>query len=139
MRVASTPRRALWNGLAASIALTILWAPIGCLSERASGPSVDLAGCNVQLPSEAFGSSIVIIRDFSFSPAQVTIRPGAKVTWVNCGASGSESHTSTADAGQWSSPLLPPGATYTRQFAAAGAFPYHCDPHPGMKATVTVE
>ena len=99
----------------------------------------DPAGCNVQLPSEAIGSTIVVVRDFAFTPAQVRVRPGTKVTWVNCEAPGTDSHTSTADAGAWSSPLLAPGATFTREFAATGAFPYHCEPHPGMRGTVTVE
>ena len=122
------------------IALAIAAAGVaGCLSERTSGPSVDLAGCDAMLPSEAFGSTIVIIRDFAFSPAQVRIRPGTKVTWVNCGDAGTEGHTSTADAGAWSSPLLSPGGTYTREFPNAGAFAYHCQPHPQMKGTVTVE
>ena len=112
---------------------------VGCLSERVSEPGASLEGCTTELPPEAFGSTIVIIRDFAFSPAQVRVRPGTRVTWVNCGAVGSEAHTSTADANSWNSPLLAAGATYTREFAAAGAFAYHCQPHPGMKGTVTVE
>ncbi len=111
----------------------------GCVSDRAAGPGVGLDGCNVQLPAEAFGSTIVVIRDFNFSPSQVTVAPGGKVTWVSCEPQGSESHTSTADAGAWSSPLLPPGSTFTRQFEAPGTFPYHCEPHPGMLAMVTVQ
>jgi plastocyanin len=111
----------------------------GCVSDRAAGPRIDIEGCNVQLPAEAFGSTIVVIRDFNFSPSQVTVAPGGRVTWVSCEPPGSESHTSTADAGAWSSQLLAPGATFTRQFAAAGTFPYHCEPHPGMRATVTVQ
>ncbi len=113
--------------------------PIACFSERSSGPGVDLEGCNVQLPSEAFGSTIVVIRDFNFSPANAVVAPGGKVTWVNCESPGTDSHTSTSDAGAWSSPLLPSGATFTRQFDNAGAFPYHCEPHPGMQASVTVQ
>ncbi len=111
----------------------------GCLSERVSGPGRSLDGCTAQLPTEAFGSTIVIIRDFAFSPAQVRVRPGTKVTCVNCGAAGSEAHTSTSDASVWNSPLLAAGSVYTREFAAAGAFAYHCQPHPGMMGTVTVE
>lgn len=130
--------RAALFGFGASLALTIAGVA-GCVSERASGPGVDLAACDANLPSEAFGSTIVIIRDFAFNPAQVRVRPGTKVTWVNCGATGTDSHTSTADAGSWNSPLLSPGQTFTQDFAAAGAFPYHCVPHPGMLGTVTVE
>lgn len=130
--------RATRFAFGASLALTIAGIA-GCFSERASGPGVDLAGCSAQLPSEAFGTTIVIIRDFAFTPVQVRVRPGTKVTWVNCGAPGTDSHTSTADAGSWSSPLLAPGATYTQEFATTGAFAYHCQPHPGMLGTVTVE
>lgn len=119
--------------------MLLLIAAAACFSERSSGPGGNLDGCDAQLPEEAFGSTIVVIRDFAFTPAQVRIRPGTKVTWVNCGPAGDESHTSTADAGAWNSGLLAPGATFTREFAAAGAFPYHCQPHPGMKAAVTVE
>ena len=112
---------------------------LSCMSERATGTRGDVAGCDVRLPSEAFGSTIVVIRDFAFTPANVRVSAGEKVTWVNCGAAGSDAHTSTADAGAWSSPLLAPGETYTRTFTTPGALPYHCEPHPGMTGTVTVE
>lgn len=39
----------------------------------------------------------------------------------------------------WTSGLLAPGASFRRTFASAGTFPYHCDPHPGMKASVVVQ
>lgn len=128
-------RSVIWP---ASLAVAV--ALFACVSDRATGTGADLAGCDVQLPSAGFGSTIVVIRDFTFIPAQVHVRPGTKVTWVNCGTAGSESHTSTADAGTWSSPLIATGATYTRTFAATpGSFPYHCEVHPGMRGTVTVE
>jgi len=121
------------------VAVLIFAGGIACFSERSAGPAGTLDGCDVQLPGDAFGSTIVIIRDFQFSPAQVRVRPGTKVTWVNCGPTGDESHTSTSDTNVWSSQLLAPGATFTREFPQAGAFPYHCAPHPGMRGTVTVE
>ena len=114
-------------------------APLACISDRSSGPGVNLEGCDVQLPAEAFGSTIIVIRDFAFSPANATVAPGGKVTWVNCEDAGTDSHTSTSDAGVWSSQLLAPGTTFTRQFGTAGTYPYHCEPHPGMQASVTVQ
>jgi plastocyanin len=122
--------------LAAGVSILALAA---CLSERATGVRATTGDCGVQLPAEAFGATVVVIRDFAFTPAQVRVRPGAKVTWVNCGAAGSDAHTSTADAGAWDSPLLPPGATFTRQFPASGTFAYHCEPHPSMRGSVVVE
>ncbi len=102
----------------------------GCFSERVAGtdpPRGDLC--------EGSPPNVVQIRDFAFSTARLTVAAGTAVTWVNCDV---VAHTSTADGGAWNSGLLAPGAAFTRTFGAAGAFPYHCDPHPGMRATVVV-
>lgn len=64
---------------------------------------------------------------------------GGTVTWVNCDDPGQPAHTSTADQGAWSSPSLNPGDVFSRAFAQAGTFAYHCEPHPFMTATVIVE
>ena len=127
------------NRIAAIVSLMLTLGGIACFSERSSGPTGTLDGCDAQLPQEAFGSTIVIIRDFRFTPEQVRIRPGTRVTWVNCGPRGDESHTSTSNNGVWDSGLLAPGATFTREFPQAGSFGYHCTPHPGMTGTVIVE
>lgn len=108
-----------------------------CFSERSTGAVVNEEDCNVVLPPEAVGSTIVTIRGFAFNPSNVRVAANAKVTWVNCETS-TDAHTSTSDEAGWNSPLLFPGDTYTREFGAAGSYPYHCAPHPGMRATVTV-
>jgi len=76
-----------------------------CVSERATTTAV-VSACNVQLPPEAIGSTIVSVHDFAFTPTQVDIRAGTKVTWVNCGSSNNAAHTSTSDGGVWDSGLL---------------------------------
>jgi plastocyanin len=112
---------------------------LSCVSKEPTA-SADLGdACGATIPVEAFGSTIVVVRDFAFTPQEVRVAPGGKVTWVNCDASDSPAHTSSADAGAWASPLLQPGATFTHTFADEGVFPYHCEPHPGMQATVRVE
>lgn len=87
------------------------------------------------------GSVVVLIKNFAYNPQQVSVKSGAQVTWVNCGAAGTESHTSTSDAGVWDSPAILPGQIFTQVFnAAAGtALDYHCVPHPFMKGTVNVQ
>ena len=126
--------------LIALLLVIVAGAALSCVSDRTTGVEGNNTACNVQLPSDAFGSTIVKIQDFAFSPSTVRIRPGTKVTWVNCGDSGSEPHTSTSDIGEWDSPLLPAGATYTREFGEeAGDFEYHCTPHPSMQGVVRVE
>jgi plastocyanin len=77
----------------------------------------------------------VSIQDFSFDPAQISVAPGTKVTWVN---EGQAPHTSTADDGSWDSGTLQPGDDFSFTFDKPGTYTYHCSIHPQMTATVTV-
>jgi amicyanin len=97
--------------------------------------------CSLPLDSAVIGRTqvVVAVRDFTFVPAEVRIAPGTTVTWVNCEPENIDAHTSTADGGAWDSGFLQPGETYSRTFDEAGAFPYHCTPHPFMRGTVAVE
>ena len=112
-----------------------LGAVAGCFSER-TATSVEGGECRFPADGGIPGSTVVVIRCFAFEPAEVRVRPGERVTWVSCDE---VSHTSTADGGAWSSPLLPSGQAFTREFEAAGEFPYHCEPHPFMTGRVIVE
>jgi plastocyanin len=125
-------------GISAAAVIALVMA-VACVSDRTTVTGVDASGCNVQLPSAAFGSAVVVIRNLAFSPAQLHVAAGQKVTWVNCELPGSDSHTSTADAGKWSSPVLSSGQVFTTSFTNAGTFSYHCEIHPGMTGSVVVE
>ncbi len=99
------------------------------------------------------GTVSVTIRDFTFSPATVTIKAGTTVRWTNDGPS---AHTTTSDGGAWDSGSLSPpsggggyggggsaGGTFDFTFMQPGSFPYHCSIHPpssypGFTGTVTV-
>jgi plastocyanin len=139
-----SPRRAaalLAVGSAAALTFAL-----GCFSgsptEADDDPETTLAGCRVTLGAGTGAvQGVVAIKDFKFAPDTLRVPRGTTVTWVNCDdASGSPPHTSTSDANAWTSQLLPAGgATYSRKFDQAGAFPYHCEPHPSMRATVIVE
>jgi plastocyanin len=118
-------------------------AAAACFSERPDG-TTGVAGdaeCRIPVGSDVVGSTqaIVAIRDFAFVPAEIRVRPGTKVTWVNCEREAIDPHSATSDGGLWDSGLLDPGGTYSRTFDEAGQFPYHCIPHPFMQATVIVE
>jgi plastocyanin len=107
----------------------------GCFSERAlSVPS----GGSCATTFEP-GAIVLSIKTFSFQPNTVHVRVGGKLTWVNCEDTGIPSHTTTADGGAWSSPLLSPGLTYTVTFPTAGTYTYHCEPHPFMTGQVIVD
>lgn len=124
-------------------ALSILVAALsGCFSERSQGVVDPAAGeCRLALNSTVFGSpqALVAMRDFAFSPAEIRVKPGTTVTWVNCEPPSIDPHTSTSNERVWDSPLLGPNQTYSRTFDEAGRFPYHCEPHPFMQAVVIVE
>jgi len=129
-RAAGTVRLALCGLVAVAAA---------CISERApTGPQLS-GDCSASLPPAVAGSTVIVVRDFAFQPASVTIRPGQSVTWINCSASGDPAHTATADGGAWASPEFTAGETYSWTFTQAGTFAYHCEPHPFMVAQVVVQ
>ena len=78
----------------------------------------------------------VVISDYKYEPADITIKAGESVTWTN---EDSVQHNAAADENAFEGPLLSKGESYTFTFDAPGIYPYHCTPHPFMKATVTVE
>ena len=106
-----------------------------CFSEHRE-PTAATGLCNIEL-SEAFpGSTVVVIQQFAFAPFEVRVRAGDRVTWLNCDQ---DSHTSTANNGEWASPLLTTGQAFTQTFTAVGQFDYFCEPHPFMTGRVVVE
>ena len=79
---------------------------------------------------------MVSIIDFAFVPQTDTITAADSVRWVNNGA---VFHTTTSNTSIWNSGTLNPGpSSFTRQFNAAGPFPYHCQFHPGMTGMISV-
>ncbi len=116
-----------------------------CFSDRPhpveQGRSVG-GNCRVPVGSGVVGSvgAIVAIREFRFVPDTIRVPAGTRITWINCEEDfADEPHTTTSDAGVWRSELLSPGDLYERRFDQPGTFPYFCEPHPFMTATVIVE
>ena len=112
---------------------------VACFSDRSAGPVAGAAECRVPVTVIDSLHYIVAIRDFGFHPDTLTVPVGATVTWVNCEDVGQEPHTTTSDNAVWDSPELSPGDRFSFKFAAQGAFPYHCTPHPFMTAKVIVQ
>jgi plastocyanin len=108
---------------------------VACFSERAAAP-VEEGECRFPVGEDIPGSTVVVIRRFAFGPEEVRVRAGERVTWINCDV---DAHTSTADGGEWESPLMVPGDAFTQAFETPGEFPYHCEPHPFMTGRVIVE
>ena len=78
----------------------------------------------------------VLIQNFSFKPAHITIKQGTRVTWINKDMT---KHTATANNGAFDSGILRPGQSYSHTFKTAGRTNnYHCEIHPSMRGSVTV-
>lgn len=86
----------------------------------------------------AAGATVqVVIQNFAFAPASITVAPGTTVVWTQKDTVG---HTVTSDTKAWSeSPLLKQNQTFSVTLTKAGAYPYHCAPHPYMKGTIIVQ
>ena len=79
----------------------------------------------------------VLIQNFSFKPAHITIKRGTKVTWINKDMT---KHTATANkARSFDSGVLRPGESYSHTFKTTGKQGYHCEIHPSMMGSVTVK
>ncbi|HEY7026047.1 MAG TPA: plastocyanin/azurin family copper-binding protein [Gemmatimonadales bacterium] len=125
---------------------------VGTLSCGSSSDSMNSTGPGNPGPP---GPTNVTIQNFSFAPANVSIKVGGTVKWTNKGPS---PHTTTSDQSVWaSSQLNPPvgggggygggggmpGGAYTLTFHTAGTYGYHCSIHPpstypGFTGTVVV-
>jgi plastocyanin len=79
----------------------------------------------------------VLIQDFRFKPANITIKRGTKVRWIN---KDSTAHTATAtNKRSFDSGRLGKGQRYTHTFKSAGKKKYLCEIHPHMKGRITVK
>jgi plastocyanin len=79
----------------------------------------------------------VLIQNFRFKPAHITIKRGTKVRWIN---RDSAAHTATANKKtSFDSGRLGTGQRYSHTFKKAGKKPYHCQIHPHMKGRITVK
>jgi plastocyanin len=112
--------------------LTILGAVLMFISCSSSSNPTSSNGGGNPMP----GPNAVSIVNFAFSPSNLPIKTGTKVTWTN---NGSVSHTVTSDNGAFtSSGSISPGSIYEVTFSSAGTFHYHCSIHPSMTGTITV-
>lgn len=88
------------------------------------------------------GSTVSIVAGAStktsnaYNPNPISVARGTTVMWMN---DDSVTHTATSDGGAWNSGAIAPGASFRFTFQSAGTFTYHCQIHPGMVGTVSVQ
>jgi plastocyanin len=77
----------------------------------------------------------VMIDNFTFEPAQVTIKVGTTVTWKN---RDDIPHT-VVSAGKFRSKTLDTDDSYSFTFTSPGDYKYFCSLHPHMTGMIKVE
>ena len=122
------------GGTTTSSGSTPTAAPGNTPTVTTTGTSPTSNGSAVTMTTDSSGS-------FAFSPMTLTIKVGTKVTWTNMTQA---PHTVTSDDGTSfdsgiSNPIAASGGTYSFTFTKAGTFPYHCQIHTSMKATIIVQ
>ena len=79
---------------------------------------------------------IVKIENFTFSPPELTVKPGTTVTWEN----GDDIPHSVVEAGgKFHSKALDTGEKFTMTLADAGEVSYFCGLHPHMTGKIIVK
>jgi len=76
----------------------------------------------------------IAIEAMKFSPADVTVKPGATIVWINNDV---VAHTVTSKAGAFDSKVILPGGTFKYVARRKGDFAYICSLHP-MSADLKV-
>ncbi len=96
-----------------------------------------LFGCTgADMPSElpdGAGTNIEI-RNFAYSPQELTIKEGDTVTWINV-----DSVAHTVSGNLFESGNLDKGDSYSHTFGTAGTYDYICSYHPRMRGRIIVE
>ena len=86
--------------------------------------------------AEAPAGATVKIENFTFNPAQLTIKPGALVTFENAD---DIPHSVVDKGGTFKSKPLDTGDKFTMAFADPGEITYFCGFHPHMVGKIIVK
>lgn len=78
------------------------------------------------------------IQDYKFVPAEVRIKAGDTVKWINQEKRTSHSVLFPAENGLESERMFP-GEHWQRSFKQSGSYSYRCGPHEEMKGLIVVE
>ena len=77
------------------------------------------------------------IKDFAFNPQSITVKSGAKVTWIN---RDEEPHTIVSVEKQFKkSSALDTDQEFAITVGPPGTYTYYCSVHPKMTGTIVVE
>ena len=102
-------------------------AACGSPSPQAEAPAAASGG-------EAAPDTVTMAKSYVFEPSEISVDPGATVTWVN-----DDNFTHTVRIDDEVIGQAAPGESFTDEFAESGSFAYDCSLHPkDMRGVVKV-
>ncbi len=133
--------RWFWKVMALATIAGLLLA--ACGGGTATAPAPTATPTATTAPTATPTPTVVMVKivekneKYSFDPASLSIKMGTQVEWLN---TTDAPHTVTSDTGgTFASPSnITQNQNFKFTFTTAGTFPYHCNIHPYMKATITV-
>jgi len=103
---------------------------------RGLGRLAIAAALSLLLGAHAYADDTsVSIDNFTFQPAELTVKVGTTVTWKNH----DDIPHAVVSAGKFRSKTLDTDDSFSFTFTAAGEYKYFCSLHPHMTGTIKVE
>ena len=87
-------------------------------------------------PTAGAAANQVVIENFSFAPATLTVKAGTKVTWIN---RDDVPHTVNENDKRFKSSTLDTDDQFSYTFSSPGTFSYFCAMHPKMTGQIVVK
>lgn len=123
------------NKYGLAIAVAIIGIVLAAFHLASKTPSVTVEPTEPQADAGDGNSVRIMIENFVFDPAEVTVAPGTRVIWVNRDEA---PHTATSTENKFNSGGMDTGDKYSFVFNDAGDYPYFCSLHPHMRGQIKV-
>ena len=121
----------LERGIMVAVASMMLLLGINVRAQHGNGPS---SAGQTAVGTDALPQ--VIIDNYAFSPASLTVKVGTMVTWIN---HDDDPHTVDSSQGKFKSATLNKGSGFEFRFTEAGEYPFFCRFHPNMTGKIIVQ
>jgi plastocyanin len=110
-----------------------------------ASPNANMGMSNMNMPAKpearknmqaGAAANQVIIENFSFAPATLTVKVGTKVTWIN---RDDVPHTVNENDKRFKSSTMDSDDQFSYTFSSPGTFRYFCALHPKMTGQIIVK
>ena len=111
-----------------------------------ASPNTNMGMSNMNMPAKprtaaknmqsGTAANQVVIENFSFAPATLTVKAGTKVTWIN---RDDVPHTVNENDKRFKSSTLDTDDQFSYTFSSTGTFSYFCALHPRMTGQIIVK